>query len=253
MPAIGKIDRLPFDTGNSMLLTLVEYDTSALLSQILNSPKVRSFFDFTDPTTMTFNGNLAVTVTSKKGGFVATGAAGERAVYSESIINGQGGLTFDGTKKYSVPGLFPTTPGQLSVSAGIFSTTPANTSQIYLADADNANVNFYTIGDQARSISGDVFINTPMRNLMKNVITTVDYVTQVASMFVDDLSVSNPSTRLAAAGDAMIGAWNTANAAEATTRYIGHMGYIATFTEDLADNAPMRAMMNEYCRRRFRT
>lgn len=251
MAAIGTVKRLPFRTNNALLPVLVEYDTTDILSQILAHPTLRTFIDLSDSSKMTISSGLVSSVTTKGANvFTASAAGADRPTFTAAASGGQPAVTFNGAEKLNIVGLF-SGGAKLSVSAAIHSTAPDTTSRMYLSTAAVNNGNFYAGGDQLRSHQNDVFLDVPsMRNRMVNVISTMDDDTDVLRLYSGALSSTGTLTRPKPTGDANIGAWNTA---ATTNRFIGHIGYIALFDEDLSGNATIRALLEEYTKRRWRT
>lgn len=245
----GRITRLPFSTGNANLPKLIIYDTADILADILAWPSLRCFFDFSNRTTMVETGGLVASVADLTGRYTATAAVGARGTFNPDAHNGQPGLTCDGNQKYVVPALFPATE-RCSIAAAVKATDTTSTSRVFFADASDGNVNYFTLADQIRFMSGDVNLNVPsLRHRMVNMIATADYVTDACSIYSDGLSATATTTRAGPSGDANIAAWNDANAGG---KFIGSLGYLAVFDEDLTHNATLRGLMDEYALRRWR-
>lgn len=246
----GQITRLPFSTGNTDLPILINYDYSDILADILAWPTLRAFFDFSDLSTMTESGGEVVTITDKKAGYVATAEVGERGVYTLTGMNGQPGLTLDGTKKYAVPSLMSASDTKVTWASCFMSTAGDNTSRMILGDADNQTHNLYAGGDIVRMFNGAVDLSVPtLRNRPVNAIWTMAYLTDVVNIFADGLTAAGTSNLAVMQGDANIGAWNDA---QTGNRFIGHLGYLAVFTEDASANATLRNLLDEYALRRWR-
>lgn len=245
----GTILRLPFSTGNTSFPVLVNYDVQDVLADILAWPTLRAFFDFSDRSTMAESGGQVVSVADLTGNFIATAGVGERATYNATVMNGQPGLTFTGAQKYVVPDLFPTS-AVVTEAAAVLATEPTAASRIFLSDASDANVNFYTLADQIRFMSGDVYLNVPsLRNRVVNMVASANYTTDACHIFSDGLSASGTTTRPAPNGDANIGAWNDANTG---SKFVGSLGYVAVFNEDAAADPALRGLLDEYALRRWR-
>lgn len=149
----GRITRLPFSTGNANLPRLVVYDYADLLDMILSWPTLRAFFDFSDRSTMIESGGQVVSIAAKSGAFTATAGAGERGVYNATAMNGQPGLTLDGTRKYAVPGLMALADQQVTWASCMMSTAPTGASQMVLADAGTPSQAVYAGGENVSMFS----------------------------------------------------------------------------------------------------
>lgn len=245
----GQITRLPFSTGNTALPTLVNYDYTDALADILAWPTLRAFFDFSDRTTMTESGGEVVSVIDLTGNFQATAASGARGVYGATVMNGQPGLTCAGSQKYVVPSLYPSST-VLTEAAAVLATDPTSTSRVFLSDASDGNVNFYTLGDQIRFMSGDVALNVPsLRNRTVNIIATANFAADTCQLYSDGLSASGTTIRAAPNGDGNIASWNDANTGG---KFVGSLGYVALFTEDASQNVALRNLLDDYALRRWR-
>lgn len=247
---MGRIDTLLDVTASSSLPELIIYDYSDILGLILEWPTLRAFFDFSDHSTMTESGGQVVSIADLTGNFVATAESGERAVYGATAINGQPGLTFDGTKKYNVPNLMSTAT-KITVAAAVQSTdSGAATSRMVLADAGTASQNLYVRQDALYHFNGAVALPVSgMRGRPVSSIWAMDYDTDAAAIYADGLSAVGTTNIAVMTGAANIGAWNDG---VTTNRFIGSLGYLAVFTEDASQNTALRNLLNEFKLRRWR-
>lgn len=247
----GRITRLPFSTGNTNLPVLISYDTSDILADILAWPSLRAFFDFTNPETMTQSGGLVVSVEDLTGTYTATAAVGDRAVYNPSAYHGQPGLTFAGAEKYAVPGLWSGS-AKIGVAAAVMSTAGDNTSRMIVCDADWATRNFYCAADVVRHMNNAFNLLVPsFRGRMVNVIWGLDADANTGTIHADGLSASGTIPTDPPTDDGNIGAWHDA-IGNKNNNFVGSMGYVAVFEEDLGQNATLRGLLEEFTLRRWR-
>lgn len=244
---MGRIDTLLDVTASSSLPELIIYDYSDILGLILEWPTLRAFFDFSDLSTMTVASGAVVTVTDLTGNYVATADSGERAVYGATAINGQPGLTFDGTQRYNVPNLMGT---DTQVTWAACAKPTATGSRMILADATTATQNLYSNGNNIAHFNGAAPLTVPdLVGRHVNVIWTMNYTTDAINVYADGLHSTGTSNRAIMSGAANIGAWNDG---VTTNRFTGNLGYLAVFTEDASQNTALRNLLNEFKLRRWR-
>ena len=232
---------------NESLPELIIYDTSEILAMILAWPTLRAFFDFSDLSTMTESGGQVVSITDLTGSFVATAASGERAVYSATAINGQPGLTFDGTQRYNVPNLMGT---DTKATWAACAKPTATGSRMILADAATNTQNLYSNSNNIAHFNGAIPLTVPdLLGRHVNIIWTMNYSTDEIHIYADGLTSAGTSNIAIMQGAANIGAWNDG---VTTNRFTGSLGYLAVFTEDASQNLALRNLLEEYKLRRWR-
>lgn len=248
----GIITRIPRTFSNLNLPTLVDYDHARIKDQILALPSLRAFYDFTDYSTMTdAGGGLISAVADISGnGFTATATGTGRPTFSGGAMIVADGLLFNGTNKLVAANLFSGS-SQLSVAAGLYAVGTDGASRMYLSDASMATGNFYFgAKNQWRSHQADVVLDVAdISTRRTSVISTMDSATNALHLYADGLIGTGTLARAAPSGDANIGSWHDA---VTTSRYIGVMGHLAVFTEDLSANDTARELVLEYARRRYR-
>lgn len=245
----GQITRLPFSTGNTDLPILINYDFSDILADILSWPTLRAFFDFSDLSTMTTDGDEVVTVADLTGTFLATADSGERGTYGTTAMNDQPGLILTGAQRYNVPGLMGD-ERQVSWASCFQSEATDTTSRMVMADADTLTQTLYVGGDNIRMFSGATELAVPsLRNRPVNTIWTMDYSTDEINTYADGLTVAGTSNSAVMSGAVNIGAWYDS---VTTNRFIGALGYCAVFVEDASQDAALRNLLDEYALRRWR-
>lgn len=252
MAAYGRITTLPIRTGNPALPRLIEYDSSALLERILALPFLRAFYDLTDLTKMTVAGGLvsALQDLGPKGLHGAiTGA--ERPTFVAGAINGVPAVRFDGTQRIGVAGLFNGAGNELSVSAGLYYTGDNGSRHLLGRNSNNSSANWYVSGgNEYRAFMGAAALAVPaLANRASHAMFTMNLTAATAKIYADGLSGSGAPPAGSATGDGSIGARY-----EGVTndRWVGSIGHICVMDRDIALESDVRALLDEYARRKYR-
>lgn len=246
---LGKIIRVGGVFKANGLPKLEDHDTSDLMNAILSNDAVAAFYDFTDESTIEFDGDKVVKIKDKKSGqqFKQIDLA-LAPKYNRSIFNGVGGLYFDGTSEMSAENfyngsesgavslfVFPTALPSPPPNAMILSMKSAASYAIYHNLARFVAFNGKVAGDTT-SLLGHNHIVTAWSN-------------GGISMMVNNKIGSSGVQQAPGIQSVYIGRWNDTSA---PNYFKGYLGHVILFSKDMIKDEYLNQLIAEYCKRRYK-
>lgn len=244
--------RVPTAFTNQNLPKLIDYDPTPIKEQILSLPTLRAFHDFTDPAQITVDGlnKMSQVADLGKNGLHLTASGADQPLYVEGGLGLCPAAYFDGSNKLENANLFSGSD-RLSIAALIWPVGHDDTSRIFVADATDNGPNFYIAGDAIRGYSADVYVSEPLlKTQPTHNILTADHVSGELNLYTRTGKTTGTTVRSKPVGEANIGAWT--DDIGAANRYIGYLGHLMFFDQDLSKDDVARELVMEYARRKYR-
>lgn len=246
---MSSIIRLNTTFNNAKLKTLQDYNTDTLKQQILSLPTLRAFYDATDKATMTMSGNLVThlnDLSENKLHFVQSDLANAPS-YDEQAFGHVGGLKFMGGQVMKSRGLLS---GKTTGTVVIFAKGDSNTLNVLISSAKSTVPTIYTRENSAGALSGTVVCReTDVHIKPTQLALSYDNTKQTAQLNTNEQYNANTSGNVAiTANDVNLGAWADGRA----ERYIGKIGHVMFFDEDLSKNQAVFDLVQEYAKRKYR-
>lgn len=251
----GQIIRVKGTFKSSNLPKLSDFDTSHLLQEILNHSSCLACFDFSDSSTMTFDGNKVTSLVEKKFGilqFVPTSL--ELApTYNSSYFGGRGGVLFNGAQEGGIAGFYPAND---AISLDFFAqNTIVSGSNAFIASsaAQPSNALYYRSASLA-GYNGNFSINWDGKAFNRNRYTAVhDYrggVSPNVSLYLNDVKGVNSKLypNVKPTGKLNLGRWSDTSAAN-----YGYfiLGSIFIFDGDVRQDENLNALLKEFYSRQY--
>lgn len=244
---MGKLIRLDTNFSGAGFPKLVDYDFARYRDQLLAYPTLRGFFDAAQVVTTSGRVTQMTDLSGNGRHFVqATTSLAPAA----STINGQPGVYFDGTREMKAAGLFSGANEQ-SVAMMIYAPDAAADAMMVMAEASLGSYNFYVRSNRINAISGGNTLFIDVAGTLLHYKAGWNSQADTSTLYGNELSnVGDTAQKPAPAGAANLGRWSDSNN---TAKFIGHIGYVAVFDEDISKNAYLRRLLDTYARSRFRT
>ncbi|MBE0441413.1 hypothetical protein EI164_04950 [Psychrobacter sp. FME13] len=248
---MGQIVRLNESFSGAGLQKLVSYDTSKIRDELLKITTLRGFYDLTDTSNMTLSGASVTQVNDLSANALhfKQAVTASAPTFNAAAFGGAGGLAFNGSQWLQAVNLFS---GSKIRTIVLFFRAKKSGTLILLSRAADTYENAY-IGDTHISvISGFGRIDTDIQSYKNiNYIGAYDATTGQAKVYANELSSTNndPFTiSRVAAGAVNLGRWSDANEA---SKFVGDIGHVMVFDEDLSKNAAVRNLIAEYSMRKY--
>lgn len=245
------IIRLNTSFNNTKLKTLQDYDTNIIKQQILALPTLRAFYDATDPTNMTMNGNLVTRLNdlSVNQLHFAQTVTSNAPSYDEQAFGHTGGLVFNGSQWLTANNLLN---GQQVGSIVIFAKGDSDTLNVMISSATHTSIALYTRSNAIGAMSGGAGTRANHVHIKPtNIILSYNTAQNFAVINTnDEHTVSNSTSGNVSipSGHVNLGRWNNSK----TEMYIGKIGHVMMFTEDLSKNQAVFDLVHEYAKRKYR-
>lgn len=248
---MGQIVRLNESFSGTGLQKLVSYDTSKIRDELLKVTTLRGFYDLTDTSNMTLSGasvtqvnDLSVNALHFKQAVTASAPT-----FNAAAFGGAGGLAFNGSQWLTATNLFSSSKVR---SVALFFRTKAMGTLIILSRADATYENAYVGTGHISLVSGVSRINTDIHDYQNiNYIAAYDGTTKGSTLYANTLTASNTADITAngiKAGNVNLGRWSDTNE---TSKFVGDIGHVMIFDEDLSKNAAVRNLIAEYSMRKY--
>lgn len=252
---MGQVIRLDTSFNNNNLKKLIDYNFEDIKSQILSLPTLRAFYDATDTSTMTFGAGGAVTqlkdLSANALHFVQA-TTSKAPTHSTAGLNGVGGLYFNGSQSMKAAGLFSGSAKGTVVVLMNASGSTTNASKIVFSDAAQQSKAFYAQNTQLLAFNANVSLPVSSVNTkILNFVTAYDSTSNTATIYAEGKSNAGAMSALGApTGAANLGTWTDTLS---NNNYIGYIGHVMIFDEDLSKNKVVRDLLTEYAKRKYRT
>lgn len=248
---MGQIVRLNESLNGTGLQKLVSYDTSKIRDELLKVTTLRGFYDLTDTSNMTLSGasvtqvnDLSVNALHFKQAVTASAPT-----FNAAAFGGAGGLAFNGSQWLTATNLFSSSKIRTIV---LFFRAKSSGTLILLSRASDAYENAY-IGDTHISVlSGLGRIYTDIQSYQNiNYVAAYNETIKSSTLYANNLTASNTadiSANRIKAGNVNLGRWSDTNEA---AKFVGDIGHVMVFDEDLSKNAAVRNLIAEYSMRKY--
>lgn len=244
---LGKIIRVGGVFKASGLPKLEDHDTSDLMNAILSNDAVAAFYDFTDESTIEFNGDKVIKVEDKKSGQQLKQVDLALAPkYNRSIFNGAGGLYFDGESSMSAD-VFYTGASDGAVSIFAFPAALPAKYAFFIGDHSSGGysiyhdmVDFVAFNGVSRNVDGAILKHNHIVNSWssKNILMTVN-----------GKSRAPGSSPFPASIGANIGRWSNTRDPH---YFKGYLGHVILINKDIINDEYLNQLISEYCKRRYK-
>lgn len=251
---MGQVIRLDTSFNNNNLKKLIDYNFEDIKSQILSLPTLRAFYDATDV------GNLVVSggkVTQLKDLSVNNlhfnqPVTAKAPNHSAAAFGNIGGLYFNGLQSMKAAGLFS---GSAKGTIVIFMHATGLTtgaSKIIFSDAARQDKAIYAQNAQLLAFNAKTTMAlTGVDSKYLNFVTAYDGTNDTATIYADGKSSAGAMSGAGApTGAANLGTWTDTLS---SNNYIGYIGHVMVFDEDLSKNKVVRDLLTEYAKRKYRT
>ena len=238
--------------NNPALPVFKSWDYRPLLDALTRVPSLASFHTFTEESLVTKDGSNLVSAVEDLGpnGRTLTATGTDRPVFSPAGFSHLPSVLFDGTKKLENPNMFDGSE-KLSIACAIWAEGNDGVSRIIVSDATDTGPNFYLGPNIYRVYSADVVRDEPLLATSPTWgIGAVDHVADTISLYTRTGVTTDDTIRVKPVGEGNIGAWS--DSIGTSNRYIGHLGDILIFNEDLSQNETVRNLVIEYFTRKYR-
>lgn len=249
---MGQIVRLNESLNGTGLQKLVSYDTSKIRDELLKVTTLRGFYDLTDTSSMTLSGGNVSQIRDLSGNnlhFNQVNTA-NNPTYTASAFGGAGGLSFNGNQHLLANSLFSASKVR---TIALFIRARGTGNRIILGKKTATTENIYASNGSIKLISGSVVLKTDIHEYSNiNIIGAYDATSGSGYLSADNISTSNISEGITPgvvfADDVYIGRW----ADRATgSQFVGDIGHVMVFDEDLSKNAAVRNLIAEYSMRKY--
>ncbi|MFC3716793.1 hypothetical protein ACFONC_11590 [Luteimonas soli] len=244
---MGKIIRLDTKFTGANMPKLVDYDYSALEAEILSYPTLRGFFDASD---VVVSGSSIMQINDRSGNDRHFVQANTELAPVVSSVNGVPSAYFDGSREMLSSGLFS---GKNEQSVNMFLHAPGSWSGscIVLSDRLSADQNFYIAPTAVAALdAGATLAIASIKTKLINYMCGFNIDDGTAVLYGDGSSdIGTVGGVAAPSGDANLGRWTDS---QAGNKYVGHLGHLAVFDEDLSKNAYLRSLLDEYAASKYR-
>lgn len=249
---MGSIIRLNTQFNNNKLQTLQDYNTDTLKAQILALPTLRAFYDATDRTTMQLTGNRVTQLNDQSINqlhFVQSNTTNS-PTYDAQAFGHTGGLVFSGNQWLTAANLFG---GKQIGSIVVFAKGANPGLSIIISSASNTAIALYTRENAIVALNGGTGITAPNAHIRPTNITlsydtTKKYANIEPSYEHSDTANSSGGVSINVSA-ANLGRWANNNE---SGKYIGNIGHVMMFDEDLSANQAVLDLVNEYAKRKYR-
>ena len=247
---MGSIIRLNTTFNNAKLKTLQDYDASLIKEQILALPTLRAFYDATDSETMTLSGNLVTQLKDLSPNQLHfTQVTNNAPSYDAKAFGHTGGLVFTGAQWLTANHLLN---GQQVGSVVIFAKGDSDALNVLISSSTHATVALYTRSNAIGAMNGGAVARANHAHIRPtNIILSYNAAKNFAVIQTDhEYPVSNSTSGNVniPSGHVNLGRWSDSRA----EMYVGKIGHVILFNEDLSKNQAVLDLINEYAKRKYR-
>lgn len=249
---MGSIIRLNTVFNNAKLKTLQDYNTDEIKSQLLSLPTLRAFYDATDVSTMTMSNNIVTKLNDQSANqlhFVQANTA-NAPTYDAQAFGHTGGLVFSGNQWLTATNFFAS---KQVGSIVIFAKGASANLNILLSSATSATIALYTRDGVVSGLNGGTGVRADNAHIRPtNYVLAYDTAASKAQIILpyDYTVISNHNGNTTInTSNAFLGRWSLS---KEDAKYIGNIGHIMMFDEDLSKNQAVLALVQEYAKRKYR-
>ena len=243
----GQIVRVKGKFNNSNLPKLSDFDTSALLKEILNHSACESFYDLTDATKMTLSDGLILAVQDLKGGNDLVATLARAPTFNLSVFSGRGGAVFNGAQRMTATGIF--SGGDCSVLASVQITENSGNGLVFMPLDGIAGGNLYASTAGWKSFSGALAYNPPSM-YKRTLVSNIYRVDLKHKQIIDEnilINASGASAHLPVPASVL----NIGATAVPDLFLKGIIGHIAVFNIDITSDQYLLNLLHEFHKRQY--
>ena len=249
---MGSIIRLNTVFNNTKLKVLQDYNTDEIKSQLLSLPTLRAFYDATDVSTMTMSSNIVTKLKDQSANqlhFVQSNTA-NAPTYDAQAFGHTGGLVFGGNHWLTATNFFA---GKQVGSIVVFAKGLTSELSIMLSSESHVSIALFTRNGLVGGLNGGAIVKAIDAHIKPTnyvlAYNTTENKAQIILPYDCTTTSANNGNTTINTSNALLGRWalNKENA-----KYIGNIGHVMTFDEDLSKNQAVLALVQEYAKRKHR-
>lgn len=247
---MGSIIRLNTVFNNAKLKVLQDYNTDEIKSQLLSLPTLRAFYDATDVSTMTMSNNIVTKLNDQSANrlhFVQSNTA-NAPTYNAQAFGHTGGLVFGGNQWLTATNFF----GAKQVgSIVIFAKGNSSELNVLLSSNSMTALACYTRQGGIGAFSGATWARSQTAYIEPtNFVFAYDATAKIGNIITHNSTPDMSGINITIVrSTANLGRWTDSST---SGNYIGNIGHVMMFDEDLSKNQAVLALVQEYAKRKYR-